>query len=60
MMEEDRVMKTNYGVKKSGDDDVYQGDGIFRHWFNQVFCRKPRVLDVLCASSCPLWDGIKD
>lgn len=60
MMEEDGVMKTNYGVMKAGDDDASQGGGIFGRWLHQVFCRKARVLDGLCESSCPLWDGIKE
>ncbi len=37
-----------------------KGGGIFGHWPHQVFCRKARVLDGLCESSCPLCDGIKE
>lgn len=59
-MEEDGVTKTYYGVMKGGDDDVSQGGGIFGHWLHQVFCRKARVIDGLCESSCPLCDGIKE
>lgn len=55
MMEVDGVMKTNYGVMKAGDDDdVSQGGGTFGHLLHQVFCRKTRVFDGLCESSCPL------
>lgn len=60
MMEEDRAMKSNYGVMTAGDDDVSRGGGISGHWPHQVFCQKARLLDGLCESSCPLWDGIKE
>lgn len=60
MMEEDGVMKTNYGAMKASDDKVQQGGGIFGRWFHQVFCGKTRLLDALCESSCPLWAGIRE
>lgn len=58
-MMEDRVMKTDRGLMKAGDDDTQEGGGILGRWVHQVFCRKPSVLDSLCEASCPTgpWFG---
>lgn len=38
LMEEDGVMKIDYGVMKAGDDDVWERGGVFGLRFCHVFC----------------------